>query len=451
MNSVFFDGKASMSTNSNALNRFLISFFKLAENKTNIRTEVLAGVTTFLTMSYIAIVNPSILSAAGMDYGAVFVATCIAAALGSAMMGIVANYPIALAPGMGLNVYFTFTVVKGMGVSWETALGAVFISGILFIILSLLKVREAIINGLPASLKFAIAAGIGLFLGLIGFKNAGLVVAHPETFVAMGDLTQPSVLYAVLGFFLIVGLDVFRVRGAVIIGILVVTVVAIIFNHTEFKGIVAPIPSLEPTFFKMDIMNALSASMIGVVLVFFLIDLFDSSGTLIAVAHRAKLLKNGKLPRLKRALLADSAAIVTGAALGTSSTVAYIESAAGASVGGRTGLTACVVALLFLLCLWLSPLAQTVPGFATAPALLYVAVLMARGLAEIDWHDLTEAVPAFITLVVMPFTYSIANGIALGFISYALVKLCSGRAREVKVVVWIVAMLWVAKFIFLGV
>lgn len=440
-----------MSMNANVFSSFLIRFFKLNENKTSIKTEVLAGFTTFLTMSYIAIVNPSILSQAGMDYGAVFVATCIAAALGSAMMGIIANYPIALAPGMGLNVYFTFTVVKGMGVPWETALGAVFISGILFIVLSLMKVREAIINGLPTSLKFAIAAGIGLFLGLIGLKNAGLVVPHPETLVAMGDLTQPSVLYAVLGFFLIIGLDAFRVRGAVVLSILVVTAIAVFLGHAEFKGIFAVTPSLEPTFMKMAIGDALSAAMIGVVLVFFLIDLFDSSGTLIAVAHRAKLLENGKLPRLKRALLADSTAIVAGAALGTSSTVAYIESAAGASVGGRTGLTACVVAILFLFCLWLSPLAQSVPGFATAPALIYVAVLMARGLAEIDWHDLTEAAPAFITLTVMPFTYSIANGIALGFISYAFVKLFSGRAKEVKVVVWGVASLWIAKFIFLGV
>lgn len=440
-----------MSTNANVFSNFLVRFFKLKENNTSIKTEVLAGFTTFLTMSYIAIVNPSILSAAGMNYGAVFVATCIAAALGSAMMGIIANYPIALAPGMGLNVYFTFTVVKGMGVPWETALGAVFISGILFILLSLMKVREAIINGLPTSLKFAIAAGIGLFLGLIGLKNAGLVVPHPETLVAMGDLTQPSVLYTVLGFFLIVGLDAFRVRGAVVIGILVVTTIAVFLGHAEFKGVFAAVPSLEPTFMKMDIADALSAAMIGVVLVFFLIDLFDSSGTLIAVAHRAKLLENGKLPRLKKALLADSTAIVAGAALGTSSTVAYIESAAGASVGGRTGLTACVVSLLFLMCLWLSPLAETVPSFATAPALIYVAVLMARGLSEIDWQDLTEAAPAFITLTVMPFTYSIANGIALGFISYALVKLFSGRAREVKVVVWAVAAIWIAKFIYLGV
>ncbi len=437
-----------MSAHSDAVpDHFLERFFKLKENGTNVKTEVLAGLTTFLTMCYILIVNPNILGEAGMNHSAVFVATCLAAALGSAMMGIVANYPIALAPGMGLNAYFTFTVVKGMGVPWEIALGCVFLSGILFIFFSFFKVREQLINALPSSLKYSIAAGIGLFLGLIGLKSAGLVAPDPATYITLGDLTSPSVLYAIFGFFLIIALDAFRVRGAVIIGILTVTLIAILMGHAEFYGLVSAPPSLAPTFMKMDLAGALSASMISVVFVFFFVDLFDSSGTLMAVANRANLLQDGKLPRLKKALLADSSAIVVGAALGTSSTLAYVESAAGAAVGGRTGLTAVTVAILFLACLWLSPLAASVPAFATAPALIYVAILMARGFLEIDWEDMTEAAPAFITAIAMPFTYSIANGIALGFITYTTVKLLSGRFKDVTPTVFIVSVLWVVKFV----
>ncbi|WP_434777398.1 NCS2 family permease [Neisseria sp. Ec49-e6-T10] len=429
---------------------FLDRFFKLSENGTNVKTEVLAGLTIFLAMSYIVVANPNILAGSGMNHEAVFVATCIAAALGSAMMGIVANYPVALAPGMGLNAYFTFSVVKGMGVSWEIALGAVFFSGILFILLSLFKIREALINALPKSLKFSIAAGIGLFLGLIALKGAGIVKSHPETYITLGNLTEPAAIYAICGFFLIIALDAFKIKGAVIIGILTITIAAVLTGHAQFAGIVSPPPSLEPTFMQMDLKGALSSSMLGVIFVFFFVDLFDSSGTLVAVAHRANLLKDGKLPRLKKALLADSTAIVAGAALGTSSTVAYVESAAGAAVGGKTGLTACVVAILFLACLWFSPLAKTVPEFAIAPALLFVAVLMARGFAEIDWSDLTEAAPAFITAIAMPFTYSIANGIALGFISYTVIKILSGRIKDVTPTVFIVSILWVLKFVILG-
>ncbi len=437
-----------MSAHSDAApDHFLERFFKLKENGTNVKTEVLAGLTTFLTMCYILIVNPNILGEAGMNHSAVFVATCLAAALGSAMMGIIANYPIALAPGMGLNAYFTFTVVKGMGVPWEIALGCVFLSGILFIFFSFFKIREQLINALPSSLKYSIGAGIGLFLGLIGLKSAGLVAPDPATYVTLGDLTSPSALYAISGFFLIIALDAFRVRGAVIIGILVITLVAILMGHAEFYGLLSAPPSLAPTFMKMDLAGALSASMISVIFVFFFVDLFDSSGTLMAVASRANLLQDGKLPRLKKALLADSSAIVVGAALGTSSTLAYVESAAGAAVGGRTGLTAVTVSILFLACLWLSPLAASVPPFATAPALIYVAILMARGFLEIDWEDMTEAAPAFITAIAMPFTYSIANGIALGFITYTTVKLLSGRFKDVTPTVFIVSVLWVVKFV----
>ncbi|ENV70476.1 MULTISPECIES: NCS2 family permease [Acinetobacter] len=424
--------------------------FKLSENKTTFRTEILAGVTTFLTMCYIIIVNPMILSETGMDHGAVFVATCLAAAIGCLVMGIVANYPIALAPGMGLNAYFTYSVCLGMGVSWQTALAAVFVSGIIFIAISMFKIREAIVNAIPMSLKLAIGGGIGLFLALIALKNAGVIVDNPATLVGLGDLKQPTVLLALLGFLMVVVMHHFKVRGAIIISILVLTAISTALGLSEFKGVVGEIPSLAPTFMQMDFEGLFTASLIGVIFVFFLVDLFDSTGTLVGVSHRAGLLQDGKLPRLKKALFADSSAIVAGAALGTSSTTPYIESSAGVAAGGRTGLTAVIVGLLFIACLFLAPLAQSVPGFATAPALLFVGVLMIQGIVHIDWDDITEAVPAFLTLVFMPFTYSIADGIAMGFISYALIKLLTGKAKSVPYMVWIIAALWALKFAMFG-
>ena len=427
----------------------LESFFKLKEHGTDVRTEVIAGFTTFLTMAYIVIVNPAILSLTGMDFNAVFVATCLAAALGTGIMGLVANYPIALAPGMGLNAYFTFTVVQGMGVPWQAALGAVFISGIVFLAVSLFKVREAIVNAIPQSLKFAISAGVGLFLAIIALKNAGVVADHPATLVTLGNLHDPKVLLAILGFFIIVALEYRRVHGSIIIGILAVTVLSVALGLSNFEGVVAPVPSMAPTFMQMDLEGAMTAGLLGVIFVFFFVDLFDTTGTLVGVSHRAGLLdKDGKLPRLKRALMADSIAITAGAAMGTSSTTAYIESAAGTAVGGRTGLTALVVAILFLACLWISPLAKTVPAYATAPALCYVAVLMTRGLAEIDWDDLTESAPAVMTAVAMPFTFSIADGIAFGFISYAVIKILAGRFADLKPAVLVIAGLWVVKLAF---
>ncbi len=427
----------------------LESFFKLKEHGTDVRTEVIAGFTTFLTMAYIVIVNPAILSLTGMDFNAVFVATCLAAALGTGIMALVANYPIALAPGMGLNAYFTFTVVQGMGVPWQAALGAVFISGIVFLAVSLFKVREAIVNAIPQSLKFAISAGVGLFLAIIALKNAGVVADHPATLVTLGNLHDPKVLLAILGFFIIVALEYRRVHGSIIIGILAVTVLSVALGLSSFEGVVAPVPSMAPTFMHMDLEGAMTAGLLGVIFVFFFVDLFDTTGTLVGVSHRAGLLdKDGKLPRLKRALMADSIAITAGAAMGTSSTTAYIESAAGTAVGGRTGLTALVVAILFLACLWISPLAKTVPAYATAPALCYVAVLMTRGLAEIDWDDLTESAPAVMTAVAMPFTFSIADGIAFGFISYAVIKILAGRFADLKPAVVVIAALWVVKLAF---
>ncbi|MCX7208103.1 MAG: NCS2 family permease [Proteobacteria bacterium] len=429
----------------------LEALFKLKEHGTNVKTEVIAGFTTFLTMAYIIFVNPAILAQTGMDFNAVFVATCLAAAFGTAVMALLANYPIALAPGMGLNAYFTFAVVKGMGVPWQTALGAVFISGVVFVLVSSFKLREVLVNAIPHSLKLAISAGVGLFLAIIGLKSAGLITASPVTMVQLGDLHAPSTLLAVLGFFLIVALEYRKVKGAIIIGVLGVTLLSILFGLTEFKGVFSPPPSIAPTFMQMDIKGALNAGLLGVVFIFFFVDLFDTTGTLVGVSHRSGLLdKDGKLPRLKKALFADSSAIMVGAALGTSSVTAYVESAAGVAAGGRTGLTSLVVAILFLAALFVAPLAGTVPAYATAPALCYVAVLMARGLAEIDWDDITEAAPAVITAVGMPFTYSIADGIAFGFISYAAIKVLAGRYKDLSPAVLIITALWLVKFAAFG-
>ncbi|MGZ8318197.1 MAG: NCS2 family permease [Telluria sp.] len=428
----------------------LNNYFQLHENGTDVRTEVLAGLTTFLTMAYIIFVNPSILGDAGVPKDAVFVATCLAAAIGSMLMGLYANYPIAMAPGMGLNAYFAYTVVLGMGIPWQTALGAVFISGCLFILVSVLGLRALIINGIPPSLRTAITAGIGLFLGLIALKSAGIVVASPATMITAGDLHAAPAIMAILGFLLIVTLDRLKVRGAILIGMLAVTGASFFFGGNTFKGIVSAPPSLAPTVLQLDIMGAIEVGILNVVLVFFLVELFDATGTLMGVANRAGLLVDGKMERLNRALLADSAAIVAGSALGTSSTTAYIESAAGVQAGGRTGLTAMVVALLFLACLFIAPLAGAVPAYATAPALLFVACLMLRDIGEIDWNETTEAVPAAICALAIPFTYSIAHGIAFGFITYAALKLSTGRAREVKPVVWVIAAAFTFKYAWVG-
>ncbi|HWW06549.1 NCS2 family permease [Collimonas sp.] len=430
--------------------QLLENFFKLKENGTDVRTELIAGLTTFLTMAYIIFVNPAILGDAGMPKGAVFVATCVAAAIGTLIMALYANYPIALAPGMGLNAYFAYAVVKGMGVSWEVALGAVFISGCLFIIVSLVGIRGMIVNGIPPTIRIAITSGIGLFLGFIALKSSGLVVANPATFVQIGDLHQIPVILSIIGFLLIVVLDHLKVKGAILIGILTVTVLSFVVGGNTFTGVVALPPSIEPTLFKLDIMGALSMGVMNIVLVFFLVEMFDATGTMMGVANRAGLLVNGKMARLNKALLADSTAIVAGTLLGTSSTTAYVESAAGVQAGGRTGLTSLAVGILFLACLFISPLAGAVPAYATAPALFYVAGLMLRELVHLNWEDSTESVPAVITVLMIPFTYSIANGIAFGFISYAALKLFTGRVKQVPVMVWFIAAIFLFKFIHLG-
>lgn len=422
--------------------------FQLSAHGTTVKTELLAGLTTFLTMAYIIFVNPDILAAAGMPKDAVFVATCLAAALGSAIMGLYANYPIALAPGMGLNAYFAYVVVLGMGYTWQTALGAVFISGCLFLIVTVTGLRELFIQGIPQSLRTAITVGIGMFLALIALKSAGVVAASPATFVTLGDLHSAPVVLATLGFLIIVVLDKLKVRGAILIGIVTVTVLSFFFGGNKFHGVFAPPPSIAPTFMQLDILSALKGGILNVVLVFFLVEMFDATGTLMGVAKRAGLLVPGKMERMNKALLADSGAIFAGSLLGTSSTTAYVESAAGVQAGGRTGLTAVVVAVLFLACLMISPLAGSVPAYATAPALLFVGCLMLRDLVELDWEDTTEVIPAAVTALAMPFTYSIANGLAFGFITYAVLKLFTGRAREVHAMVWVIAAVFLFKFVY---
>jgi len=422
--------------------------FKLSENKTNVRTEIVAGITTFLTMAYIIFVNPAILAEAKMPFGAVFAATCVAAAIGCFLMAFLANYPIALAPGMGLNAYFAFGVVGGMGHSWQVALGCVFISGVIFFIISVLPIREWIVNAIPMSLKMAIAAGIGLFLALIALKNSGIVVAHPATLVTHGNLTSFPVIMATLGFFLIVALERFRVMGGVIIGILVVTIIAIAAGQQKFAGIFDTPPSIAPVLLQMDLTGALKVGLVTVVFAFLFVDLFDNTGTLIALAHRGGFMRpDGTVPRLNRALISDSAAAMIGAAVGTSTTTSYIESASGINAGGRTGLTALTVAVLFLLALFIAPLAGSIPPYATAPALLYVACLMTRGLVEIEWDDITESAPAVITAIAMPFTFSIAEGIAFGFISYTGIKLVAGKFADIHPAVAILAVLFVIKYV----
>ena len=422
-------------------------FFGLRARGSTARTEALAGATTFLTMAYILAVNPQILAQAGIDPGAAFVATCLSAAIGSALMGLLANLPIALAPGMGLNAYFTFAVVLGAGVPWQAALGAVFLSGLLFLAVSLLRVREWLVNGIPLSLKLGIAAGIGFFLGLIGLRAMGLVAAHPATLVGLGPIGEPATLLACAGFVLIAGLSARGVPGAIVIGILATAALGIPLGLTRFQGLVSLPPSLAPTLFQLDVGGALQLGVLGIVFTFFLVDLLDNTGTLIATTHRAGLMRpDGSVPNLGRALTADSGGAVIGAVLGTSTTVSYIESAAVIGAGGRTGLTALTVAALFLLALFLAPLAASIPGFATAPALVFVACLMAQALRSLPWDDATDYVPAVLTALAMPFTFSIATGIGLGFIAHAALKTVAGRAAEVSGAVWLVAALCVAKF-----
>tara|TARA_B100000242_G_scaffold292237_1_gene267215 strand:- start:3068 stop:4366 length:1299 start_codon:yes stop_codon:yes gene_type:complete len=422
-------------------------FFEIDERGSSISHELNAGMTTFLAMVYITVVNPLILTDAGMDFGAVFVASCAAAAFGCLVMGLVANYPIALAPGMGQNAFFTYAIVLGSGQPWQTALGAVFISGILFILISLSPLRAWLINSIPRNLKLGMAAGIGFFLALIALKNAGIVTASEATLITLGDLTSFPAMMGLLGFFVITALAARGFRGAVILGIAAASITGWLSGEAEFIGFASTPPSIQPVFFQLDIRQALDLSMLSVILTLLLVDLFDTAGTLVGVATRANLVdENGRLHRLDRALLADSSATAVGALLGTSSTTSFVESAAGVESGGRTGLTACAVGILFLVCLLFAPLAQSVPAYAASAALLFVAGSMAQSLLEIEWRDLTEAAPAIMTALMMPFSFSIADGIGLGFISFVLIKAVSGRKKDIPLALWIIAAVFAAKF-----
>ncbi len=429
----------------------LDSFFKLKEHGTNVKTEIIAGFTTFLTMGYIIFVNPDILAQAGIDRDAAFVATCLAAAIGTLLMGLIANYPIALAPGMGVNAFFTYTVVLGQGYTWQVALGAVFISGILFLILSVLPIREWIINAIPKSQKMAIAAGIGLFLAIIGLQNMSLIVDHPATLVTLGDLAQPKVLLSIFCFLLIVTLEIRKIPGAIIISIIVTTLIGMAFGIAEFKGIMSAPPSLAPTFAQLDIAGAFNLAMSGIIIAFLFVHMFDTAGTLVTVANSAGLLdEKGHLPRLGRTLMADSTSMLAGSVVGTSPVTSYIESTAGVNAGGRTGLTAVVVALLFLASLFFAPLVSSIPSYATFPVLLFVATLMMKNITLIDWEDMTEYVPAVITIVIMPLSFSIADGIGFGLITYAFLKLVSGKIDKSNISVVVIAAVFVLKYAFLG-
>lgn len=414
------------------------------------RTEVIAGFTTFLTMVYIVFVNPQILGVAGMDTSAVFVTTCLIAAFGSILMGLFANLPVALAPAMGLNAFFAFVVVQAMGLPWQVGMGAIFWGAVGLLLLTIFRVRYWMIANIPVSLRVGITSGIGLFIGMMGLKNAGVIVANPETLVSIGNLTSHSVLLGVLGFFIIAILASRNIHAAVLVSIIVTTLLGWMMGDVHYNGIVSAPPSVTSVVGHVDLAGSFNLGLAGVIFSFMLVNLFDSSGTLIGVTDKAGLAdEKGKFPRMKQALFVDSISSVTGAFVGTSSVTAYIESSSGVSVGGRTGLTAVVVGILFLLVIFLSPLAGMVPPYAAAGALIYVGVLMTSSLARVNWQDLTESVPAFITAVMMPFSFSITEGIALGFISYCVMKIGTGRLRDLSPCVVIVALLFVLKIVFI--
>ncbi|GHA07497.1 NCS2 family permease [Oceanisphaera arctica] len=428
----------------------LDKWFKLSAHGTSVKTELVAGLTTFITMAYIIFVNPNIMAASGMDAGAVFVATCIGAAIATLFMGLYANWPVGLAPGMGLNAFFAFTVVGEMGYSWEIALGAVFWSGVIFTAMSFWKIREWVLDAIPESLRFAMTAGVGLFLGLVGLKTAGIVVPSQATMVTLGDFTQPNAWLAAVCFLVIAILAYRKIFGAVLIGVIGVTLAGLLMGIVEYNGVFAMPPSIAPTFMKLDIMGALNVGMITVILSFLFVNMFDTAGTLMGVAERANLRNpDGSIEGLKKSLKADSASSVIGTFVGCPPVTSYVESAAGVAAGGRTGLTAITIAVLFLLSMFLAPLAGMIPPYATAGALLYVAFAMMSSLAKIEWDDYTEMAPAAITALMMPLTFSIANGIAMGFVSYAVLKLATGQASKVSVGVYVLSVVFIAKFIYM--
>lgn len=429
---------------------FLSNFFKLAENNTDVNRELMAGLTTFITMAYIIFVNPQLMASSGMDQGASFVGTCLAAALACLVMGIFANWPVGLAPGMGLNAFFTFTVVGEMGYSWQVALGAVMIAGVLFFLMSVTPLRRWMLDSIPLNLRIAMGSGVGLFIGFIGLKSGGIIVANGATFVSMGDLTNPETLMAALGFILIAGLSVRNVPGAIIIGVLTITLLALGLGFVEYQGLVAYPPDVSSTFLQLDILGALDVAMVAVIASFLFVNLFDTAGTLLGVANRANLVDDqGQVKNLDKALKADSSSSIFGALLGCAPVTSYVESSAGVEAGGRTGLTAVAVGIFFLLAIFFSPLALMVPAYATAGALIYVAILMLGGMEKLNWGDATELLPALIIVVMIPLTFSIANGIALGFLSFIILKIASGNTRNISSGAWFLGAIFISKFAFL--
>jgi AGZA family xanthine/uracil permease-like MFS transporter len=428
----------------------LEKLFKLKESNTNIQTELLAGFTTFITMAYIIFVNPQMMSSTGMDLGASFVGTCVAAAIACIAMGFYSNWPIGLAPGMGLNAFFTYTVVGEMGYTWEIALGAVFLAGILFWVMSVTPLRQWMLESIPMNLRIAMGSGVGLFIGFIGLKNGGIIVSNEATLVSIGDLLKVETLLAMLGFLLIAILAVRRIPGAILIGVMMVTLISIFVGIIQFQGLISYPPAFMPVFMKLDILGALDLAMISVIMSFLFVNLFDTAGTLLGVANQARLVdEDGNIHNLDKALKADSSSSAFGAFLGCAPVTSYVESSAGVEAGGRTGLTAVTVGFLFLIAVFFSPLASIIPAHATAGALIYVAILMMSGMEKLNWSDSSELLPALIIIVMIPLTFSIANGIALGFISYVVLKIASGQFKKISSGAWFLTMIFLSKFLFL--
>ncbi|MFL2816303.1 MAG: NCS2 family permease [Alphaproteobacteria bacterium] len=428
----------------------LDSLFKLNVNGTSIKKEILAGFTTFITMSYIIFVNPQIMSTTGMDFGAVFVGTCLAASIACFIMGFVANWPVGLAPGMGLNAFFTYSVVGEMGYSWETALGAVFLSGILFFIMSATPLRKWMIDSIPTNLRIAMASGVGFFIGFIGLKNGGIIVSNNATFLSLGDFSNIETLLSALGFLLIAILTIRNIKGSIIISILAVTLLSLTFGLVEFNGIISYPPSLSPVFLHLDIIGAIDITMISIIASFLFVNLFDTTGTLFGVATRANFIdEKGNISNLDKALKCDSSTSIIGTFFGCAPVTSYVESSSGIEAGGRTGLTAITIGFLFLFSIFLSPLASIVPIYATSGALIYVSLLILSGVQNLDWEDLSELIPSLIIIVMIPLTFSIADGISLGFIAFIVMKIASGDIKSISSGAWFLTVIFVSKFIFL--
>jgi len=425
-------------------------YFRLKENQTTVRAEFLGGLTTFITMAYIVVVNPQILSKAGMPVDGVVFATCISAAVATLVMGLYANYPIALAPGMSLNAYFTYSVCLGMHVPWQTALGVIFLSGVFFLILTVSRVREKIVNGIPDCLKHSTAGGIGMFIAFVGLRNANLVVANPATFVSLGSFGNHEAQLACVGLAIILILMTRKVTGAILIGVVATTLLGIFRGMATWPAHILSLPHPSATWLKLDLRGALHLGLLEIVFVFLFVDLFDNVGTLLGVCEQGGFVKDGKIPRVGRALVSDAIGTVFGALTGTSTVTSYIESAAGVAAGARTGLSNVFVAGLFLLAVFFTPLASAIPGYATAPALIVVGALMTESIGRVVWSDFTDAIPAFVTLLATPLTFSIATGLSLGLISYTLVKLAAGRFREVSPVIWILTLLFIFRYAYLA-